>query len=199
MRSSMPVERFAITSAPLDAVPLTAAVVAAHGAMAATTGEAGAGAIASFVGLVRDQNGGRRVTRLDYEAYEPLALRAFAQIATEASALWPSTVLGLHHRTGPVAIGEASIVIVAVSAHRGEAFSTCRYAIERVKQIAPIWKHEYFEGGDVWIEGAVAAADDAAAREQAERLVSRTGASVTDVPGAAPGSQGAKSELIGNK
>jgi molybdopterin synthase catalytic subunit len=170
MRSSMPVERLAITSAPLDAVPLTAAVVAEHGAIAAKTGEAGAGAIASFVGLVRDQNGGRRVTRLDYEAYEPLALRAFAQIAAEASALWPSTVLGLHHRTGSVAIGEASIVIVAVSAHRGEAFSAFRYAIERVKQIAPIWKHEYFEGGDVWIEGAVAAADDAAAREQAERL-----------------------------
>ena len=67
-------------------------------------------------------------------------------------------VSALHHRTGAVAIGEASIVIVAASAHRGEAFAACRYAIERVKQIAPIWKHEYFEGGDVWIEGAVAAA-----------------------------------------
>ena len=110
------------------------------------------------------------MTRLDYEAYEPLALRAFEQIETEASARWPSTVLGLHHRIGTVAIGEASIVIVAVSAHRGEAFSACRFAIERVKQIAPIWKHEYFEGGDVWIEGAVAAADDEAARAQAERL-----------------------------
>ena len=166
----MPVERFAITADRLDPVPLTAAVVAAHGSGAARTGDPGAGAIASFVGLVRDQNGGRRVTRLDYEAYEPLALKAFAQIADEAAALWPSTVLGLHHRTGTVAIGEASIVIVAASAHRAAAFSACRYAIERVKQIAPIWKHEYFEGGDVWIEGAVAAADDAAAREKAERL-----------------------------
>jgi molybdopterin synthase catalytic subunit len=166
----MPVERFAITTDRLDPVPLTAAVVAAHGAVATRTGEPGAGAIASFVGLVRDQNAGRRVTRLDYEAYEPLALRSFAQIETEAAALWPATILGLHHRTGTVAIGEASIVIVAVSAHRGAAFAACRYAIERVKQIAPIWKHEYFEGGDVWIEGAVAAADDAAAREKAERL-----------------------------
>ena len=166
----MSVERFAITAARLDPVPLTAAVVDAHGAAAARTGAAGAGAVASFVGLVRDQNGGRRVTRLDYEAYEPLALRAFAQIEAEAAARWPSAVLGLHHRTGTVAIGEASIVIVAVSAHRGDAFAVCRYAIERVKQIAPIWKHEYFEGGDVWIEGAVAAADDAAAREKAEKL-----------------------------
>jgi molybdopterin synthase catalytic subunit len=170
MGNSMPVERFAITAARLDPAPLTAAVVGAHGAAAARTGAAGAGALASFVGLVRDQNGGRRVTRLDYEAYEPLAVRAFRQIETEAAARWPSTVLGLHHRVGTVDIGEASIAIVAVSAHRGDAFAVCRYAIERVKQIAPIWKHEYFEGGDVWIEGAVAAADDDAARVQAERL-----------------------------
>jgi molybdopterin synthase catalytic subunit len=170
MGNSMPVARFAITAARLDPAPLTAAVVDAHGAAASPTGAAGAGAVASFIGLVRDQNGGRRVTRLDYEAYEPLALRAFAQIEREASARWASTVLGLHHRIGTVAIGEASIVIVAVSAHRGDAFAVCRYAIERVKQIAPIWKHEYFEGGDVWIEGAVAAADDDAARAQAERL-----------------------------
>jgi molybdopterin synthase catalytic subunit len=166
----MPVERFAITAARLDPVPLTAAVVAAHGAAVAPSGEPGAGAVATFLGLVRDQNGGRHVIRLDYEAYEPLALRSFAQIETEAAALWPSTVLGLHHRTGTVPIGEASIVIVTVSAHRAAAFAACRYAIERVKQIAPIWKHEYFEGGDVWIEGAVAGADDATAREQAERL-----------------------------
>ena len=170
MGNSMPVERFAITVDRLDPGPLTAAVVDAHGAAAGRTGEAGAGAVASFVGLVRDQNGGRRVTRLDYEAYAPLALRAFEQIEAEAAARWPSAVLGLHHRTGTVAIGEASIVIVAVSAHRGDAFAVCRYTIERVKQIAPIWKHEYFEGGDVWIEGAVAAADDDAARAQAERL-----------------------------
>jgi molybdopterin synthase catalytic subunit len=166
----MAADRFAVTAAPLDAAPLTAAVVAAHAADAASTGAPGAGAVSTFLGLVRDQNAGRRVTRLEYEAYEPLALRAFAQIADEAAAIWPATVLGLHHRTGPVAIGEASIVIVAASAHRAAAFAVCRYAIERVKQIAPIWKHEYFEGGDVWIEGAVAAADDAGARAEAERL-----------------------------
>ena len=166
----MPGDRFAITTAPLDAAALTAVVVAAHDAAATAAQAPGVGAVAGFIGLVRDQNAGRRVTRLEYEAYEPLALKAFAQIAAEAAALWPSTILGLHHRTGHVAIGEASIVIAAASAHRAAAFSACRYAIERVKQIAPIWKHEYFEGGDSWIEGAVAAADDAAARAEAERL-----------------------------
>jgi molybdopterin synthase catalytic subunit len=163
-------DRFAITTAPLDAAALTAVVVAAHGASASATQAPGAGAVTSFIGLVRDQNAGRRVTRLEYEAYEPLAVKAFGRIADEASALWPTTVIGLHHRVGPVAIGEASIVIAAVSAHRAAAFSACRYAIERVKQIAPIWKHEYFEGGDSWIEGAIAAADDDAARAEAERL-----------------------------
>ena len=162
--------RFAVTPAPLDERPLTAAVLTSHAETAARTGAPGVGAVSTFAGLVRDQNAGRRVTRLEYEAYEPLALKAFAQIAEEAAVLWPATVLGIHHRTGPVAIGEASIVIVAASAHRAEAFAASRYAIERVKQIAPIWKHEYFEGGDVWIEGAIAAADDAAARAQAEKL-----------------------------
>ena len=161
---------FAVTAAALDAPALERAVVSAHGEDAARTGAPGAGAVTTFVGLVRDQNLGRRVLRLEYEAYEPLAVRAFEQIAGEAAALWPACRLGIHHRTGGVAIGEASIVIVAASAHRGEAFAASRYAIERVKQIAPIWKHEYFEGGDVWIEGAVAAADDAAAREKAEKL-----------------------------
>jgi molybdopterin synthase catalytic subunit len=166
----MPIGLFSITSGALDAAALSAAVVAAFGEDAARTGAPGVGAVTSFLGLVRDQNLGRRVLRLEYEAYEPLAVRAFEQIAGEAAALWPSSRLGVHHRTGPVAIGEASIVIVAASAHRGEAFTACRYAIERVKQIAPIWKHEYFEGGDTWIEGAVASADDAAARDTARRL-----------------------------
>jgi molybdopterin synthase catalytic subunit len=74
-------------------------------------------------------------------------------------------VLAIHHRTGRLEIGEASVMIATASAHRAEAYAASRYAIERVKQIAPIWKREYFEGGDVWIEGAVADADDEAARQ----------------------------------
>ena len=166
----MPDPLFAVTAAGLDAPALERAVVAAHGADASRTGAPGAGAVSTFVGLVRDQNLGRRVLRLDYEAYEPLAIRVFERIAGEAVVHWESIRLGIHHRIGPVAIGEASIVIVAVSAHRAEAFAAARYAIERVKQIAPIWKREYFEGGDVWIEGAVAAPDDLEARDKARRL-----------------------------
>ena len=76
----------------------------------------------------------------------------------------------MHHRIGRLEIGEASVAIAAASPHRADAFAACRYAIERVKQIAPIWKHEYFDGGDVWIEGATADPDDAAARAEAERI-----------------------------
>ena len=73
-------------------------------------------------------------------------------------------------KIGRIEIGGASVAIAAASPHRGHAFSACRYAIERVKQIAPIWKREFFEGGDVWIEGATADPDDAAARAEAERV-----------------------------
>ena len=82
---------------------------------------------------------------------------------------WPGIRLALHHRVGRLEIGEASVAIAAASAHRADAFGACRYTIERVKQIAPIWKREFFEGGDVWIEGATADPDDAGAREVAER------------------------------
>jgi molybdopterin synthase catalytic subunit len=73
----------------------------------------------------------------------------------------------MHHRIGRIEIGEASVVIAAASAHRADAFAACRYAIERIKQIAPVWKHEHFEGGETWIEGAVADPEDAAARSTA--------------------------------
>ena len=72
--------------------------------------------------------------------------------------------VAVHHRTGRLEIGEASIIIAAASPHRADAFAACRYTIERVKQIVPIWKHEHFEGGDVWLEGATADPDDEAAR-----------------------------------
>jgi molybdopterin synthase catalytic subunit len=127
------------------------------------------GAVASFLGLVRNHNAGRSVRYLEYEAYEPLALKAFERIAAEVAARWPSVRLGLHHRVGRLAIGEASVAIAAASAHRADAFAACRYAIERVKQIAPIWKREFFDGGDVWIEGATADPEDEGARAEAER------------------------------
>ena len=144
---------FLVTSAPLD--------VAAASALVSAPGD---GAVTTFVGLVRDHNAGRRVLWLEYEAYAPLALKAFEQIASEAAARWTDARLAIQHRTGRIEIGEASVVIAASSPHRAEAFAACRYAIERLKQIAPIWKHEHFEGGEVWIEGATADAADEQAR-----------------------------------
>jgi molybdopterin synthase catalytic subunit len=133
--------------------------------------EAGAdGAVVTFLGLVRNHNLGRCVRYLEYEAYEPLALKAFERIASEIAEKWPDTRLALHHRTGRLAIGEASVAIAARSPHRGNAYAACRYAIERVKQIAPIWKREFFDGGDVWIEGATADPDAVDARAAAERI-----------------------------
>jgi len=148
--------RFAISSEVLDPVRVAALVAGPD-----------AGAVATFVGVVRDHNAGRRVLWLDYEAYGPLAERVFARIADEAGGHWPSARLAAHHRIGRIEIGEASVVVAAASPHRADAFAACRYAIERIKQIAPVWKHEHFEGGETWIEGAVADPEDAAARSTA--------------------------------
>jgi molybdopterin synthase catalytic subunit len=165
----MPVPLVAITSAPLDLQALMAEI--ATGASGEDpAGTPGAGAVISFVGLVRDHNQGRRVEFLEYEAYEPLAVRALNRILDEARATWAGARMGIHHRIGRLAIGEASIIIVATSPHRADAFAACRYAIERVKQIVPIWKHEHFEGGDIWLEGATADPDDEAARQAAHRI-----------------------------
>ena len=123
----------------------------------------------TFVGTVRAEHQGRRVLHLEYEAFEPLALRAFQLIVDEAGQRWPAARVAFHHRTGRLELGEASVVIAAASPHRAEAFAACRYVIERLKQIAPVWKREFFDGGDVWIEGATADPSDDQAREEAYR------------------------------
>jgi molybdopterin synthase catalytic subunit len=148
--------RFRITSEPLDVAATAAEVETAR-----------SGAVTMFVGLVRDHNAGRQVIRLEYECYEPLAIKSFERIASEAEAHWPDVRLAIVHRVGTLGIGEASVAIAAASPHRAEAFAACRYAIERVKQIAPIWKREHFEGGEVWVEGATADPDNENARQQA--------------------------------
>jgi molybdopterin synthase catalytic subunit len=150
----------AVTREPLDLQALTAAVAREA---------SGDGALAAFTGLVRDHNQGRKVRFLEYEAYEPLAVRALERIVDEARETWPDARLAMHHRIGRIDIGEASIIIVAASAHRAHAFAACRYAIERVKQIVPIWKHEHFEGGASWIEGATADPEDEGALAEALR------------------------------
>jgi molybdopterin synthase catalytic subunit len=128
------------------------------------------GAVVSFLGLVRNHNLGRSVRYLEYEAYEPLALKAFERILGEITGRWPGARTALHHRIGRLEVGEASVAIVVRSAHRGDAYAACRYAIERIKQIVPIWKREFFDGGDIWIEGATADPDDERARAEAERI-----------------------------
>jgi molybdopterin synthase catalytic subunit len=148
--------RFAVSHDALDATAVAAALDAE-----------GVGALMTFAGLVRGMNQGRRVLRLDYEGYETMIVRVFERIAGEIAEQWPGTGCAIHHRLGVLQAGETSIVIATASAHRAAAYAASRYAIERVKQIAPIWKHEYFEGGDVWIEGAVAGEDDEAARKKA--------------------------------
>ena len=148
--------QFRVTADPLDADTVSAIVASSD-----------CGAVTTFVGLVRDENGGRRVLWLEYQAYEPLAIKAFKRIDEEAGERWPSIALAIHHRVGRVEIGEPSVVVAAASPHRAEAFAACRYAIERIKQIAPIWKHEHFEGGEVWIEGATADPMDDDARRMA--------------------------------
>ena len=154
----MPVPQVAVTPEPLDC-----------NALAAMVDANGDGAVVTFAGLVRDHNQGRQVQFLEYEAYEPLAIRALQRIVDEARDLWPGARIAVHHRLGRLEIGEASIVIAAASAHRADAFAACRYTIERVKQIVPIWKREHFNGGDVWLEGATADPDDQAARDKAYR------------------------------
>ena len=155
----MPVPAVAITLAPLDLQSLTDVVV--------TDGD---GAVASFVGVVRDRHQGRKVRFLEYEAYEPLAVNALDRIVAEARDAWPDARLAMHHRIGRLEIGEASVIIVAASAHRAHAFAACRYAIERVKQIVPVWKREHYDDGEMWLEGATADPQDAAARDQALRI-----------------------------
>jgi molybdopterin synthase catalytic subunit len=152
----MPDPQFRVSADPLDPEAVSAIVSSSD-----------CGAVTTFVGFVRDEHGGRRVLWLEYEAYAPLALKAFKRIDEEAGERWPSIALAIHHRIGRVEIGEPSVVIAAASPHRAEAFAACRYAIERIKQIAPIWKHEHFEGGAVWIEGATADPMDDDARRMA--------------------------------
>jgi len=158
----MSVPRFAITSEVL-ALERLAASVEADG----RTRAEGCGAVCTFLGVVRGTHEGRRVRYLEYEAYAPMTVKILERIGAEIEREWPGTVVAIHHRIGRLDIGEASVAIAAATAHRAESFQVCRYAIERVKQIAPVWKHEFFDDGDAWVEGAVADPDDAAARELA--------------------------------
>jgi molybdopterin synthase catalytic subunit len=111
------------------------------------------GAMVSFAGIVRSTNAGRQVRYLEYEAYPEMAEPMLAQIAEEIKVRWPVEKVAIVHRVGRQDIGDTSVIIAVASAHRQGAFEASRYAIDRIKEIVPVWKKEYFEGGEVWIEG----------------------------------------------
>ena len=120
------------------------------------------GAVVVFDGIVRNHSGGRQTLYLDYEAYEPMALRQMEEIAAELHARWAVDRVALVHRLGRLQIGETSVLIAVSAAHRADAFDACRHAIERLKRVVPIWKKEYFADGAVWVEGERPAAAEIA-------------------------------------
>lgn len=109
------------------------------------------GGVDVFIGTVRDTTQGKAVQRLEFEAYEKMALREMRKIAEQACARWPVQSIAMHHRTGVLQIGEVAVIIAVSAAHRDAAFEACRFAIDTLKQTVPIWKKEVFEDGEVWV------------------------------------------------
>jgi molybdopterin synthase catalytic subunit len=111
------------------------------------------GAVVIFEGVVRNNSQEKPVRFLEYDAYEPMALRKLEEVGSLAKSKFEIRDIAIVHRLGHMEIGECSTVIVVASAHRGPAFDACRFAIDTIKQIVPIWKKEFYEDGEVWIEG----------------------------------------------
>lgn len=131
---------FRIVEEPIDANALVAAV-----------SRASTGAVATFTGTTRDHHEGRRVHLLEYEAYPEMAVAELRKIGDEARQRWEIADIAIVHRIGKVPIGEASVVIAVSAAHRKPAFEACEFAIDRLKQVVPIWKKEHYDGGEIWI------------------------------------------------
>ena len=112
------------------------------------------GAVTIFLGTVRDNARGRRVVRLEYHAYEGMALKKLEEVAVDARKRYAITDISIIHRLGALALKECSIAIAVTAPHRGAAFDACRYAIDTIKQVVPIWKKEFYEDGSAWIEGS---------------------------------------------
>jgi len=138
---------FEVTAEPLDARRVERAV--AH---------AGAGAICTFTGVVRESSRGRSVTHLEYEAFESMAVAEMRKIADEIGERWPDARVAMMHRTGRLEIGEPSVVVSASAPHRAEAIAACKWGIDRLKESVPIWKKEHAADGTFWIEGDTAKA-----------------------------------------
>lgn len=111
------------------------------------------GAIVIFEGIVRDNGRGKSVRFLEYEAYEPMALKKLEEVGAMVKSKFDIRDIAIVHRLGHMDIGECSTLIVIASAHRTDAFDACRFAIDTIKQIVPIWKKEFYDDNGVWIEG----------------------------------------------
>ena len=110
-----------------------------------------AGGSCVFVGTVRNQTKGKEVLSLEFEAYEPMAIKEMTKIAEVASSKWPLLAIAIHHRIGNLLPGDIPVIISVSSAHRAAAFEACRYCIDTLKETVPIWKKEIFKDGEVWV------------------------------------------------
>jgi molybdopterin synthase catalytic subunit len=136
---------FAIVEGPIDV-----------GALISGAQRPDCGAVATFVGTTRvDESDGASVEHLEYEAYRPMADRKLEEIGAEIEARWDVRHVSIAHRLGRVDPGEASVAIVVASPRRGPAFEASRYAIERIKEIVPIWKREIWSDGYLWVGSQV--------------------------------------------
>ena len=110
-----------------------------------------AGAVDVFIGVVRNHSQSRNVVRLEYEAYEAMALKKMRELATDVKTRWPVEKIALVHRKGTLQIGEVAVVVAVSTPHRKEAFEACQYLIDTLKEVVPIWKKEIYEDGETWI------------------------------------------------
>jgi molybdopterin synthase catalytic subunit len=148
---------FQITDKPLDPVPLVALVSAPD-----------MGAVVTFAGIVRDNFGGRATAYLEYEAFEPMAVAVLEQLAAEARAQWKTGLIAIYHRVGRLEIGETAVLIVVAAPHRHEAFEAAEQIMDRIKQVAPIWKRE------VWADGASEWVGDEVERKAQQNVKRKT-------------------------
>ncbi len=142
-----------ITHEPLDPEAITARVR-----------RDSSGAVVTFLGTTRSYTGDRKVLHLEYEAYQPMADKKLAEVARELRERWPVEGVAIAHRLGRLEIGDISLVVAVASPHRRAAFAACQYSVDRIKRTVPIWKKEFFQGGEVWVESP----EDVAMREGGE-------------------------------
>ena len=114
-------------------------------------GDPSVGGIATFIGTVRNSTKDKKVLRLEFEAFETMALKEMRKIAEQIVERWDAVHVSIHHRVGVLAIEEIAVVIAVSTPHRKAAFEACEYAIDTLKQTVPIWKKEIFEDGEIWV------------------------------------------------